>query len=69
MFANEEAPELQSEAAPDELRFGHPEPVGDGTLHSGVWHSARLGYVEPQSKVRSGLLAQCSDGFELLLRP
>eukprot|EP00969_Alexandrium_andersonii_P350234 15432795-Alexandrium_andersonii.AAC.1 len=28
-FANEEAPELQSETIPGQLRWGHPEPVGD----------------------------------------
>eukprot|EP00969_Alexandrium_andersonii_P295419 13058187-Alexandrium_andersonii.AAC.1 len=64
MFANEEAPELQSEAISGQLRFGHPEPVGDGALHGGEQHAARLSDVEPGDKARSGLLAPRPNGLK-----
>eukprot|EP00969_Alexandrium_andersonii_P313124 13835183-Alexandrium_andersonii.AAC.1 len=57
MFAKEEAPAFQSEAVPGQLRFGHPEPVGDRALHGREQHAARLGDVEPWDEARDGLLA------------
>eukprot|EP00969_Alexandrium_andersonii_P314054 13874198-Alexandrium_andersonii.AAC.1 len=30
MLARQEAPQLEAQCIPGELRFGHPEPVGDG---------------------------------------
>eukprot|EP00969_Alexandrium_andersonii_P094815 4188253-Alexandrium_andersonii.AAC.1 len=34
-------------AVPGQLRFGHPEPVGDLPLHCRGQHAAHLGNVEP----------------------
>eukprot|EP00969_Alexandrium_andersonii_P043078 1889676-Alexandrium_andersonii.AAC.1 len=69
MFASEEAPESQPEAFPGQLRFGHPEAVGNGALNGREQHAAHLSDVEPGDEARSCLLAPCPDGLKLLLRP
>eukprot|EP00969_Alexandrium_andersonii_P339166 14992097-Alexandrium_andersonii.AAC.1 len=69
MLAHQEAPQLEAQRFPGELRFGHPEPVGDGALDSGINYPADLGHVEAHQEVRNFALAQLRHGLKLLLRP
>eukprot|EP00969_Alexandrium_andersonii_P018540 810572-Alexandrium_andersonii.AAC.1 len=64
MFANEEAPELQSKAVSGQLRFGHPEPVGDAALHSRTQKATRWSDVEPGDEARNSLLAPRPNGLK-----
>eukprot|EP00969_Alexandrium_andersonii_P337270 14906678-Alexandrium_andersonii.AAC.1 len=69
MLAHQEAPQLEAHAVSGQLRLGHPEPIGDSSLDSGVDHPADLGHVEAHQEVDSLALLHLRDGLKLLLRP
>eukprot|EP00969_Alexandrium_andersonii_P041658 1826319-Alexandrium_andersonii.AAC.1 len=58
MLTHQEAPQPEAQSISGELRCGHPEPVGDGALDSGVNYPADLGHVEAHQEVRRIALAQ-----------
>eukprot|EP00969_Alexandrium_andersonii_P248728 10991642-Alexandrium_andersonii.AAC.1 len=65
MLTHQEAPQLEAQSISGELRFGHPEPAGDGALGSGINYPAGLGHVEAHQEARRAALAQIRDGLKL----
>eukprot|EP00969_Alexandrium_andersonii_P082854 3653647-Alexandrium_andersonii.AAC.1 len=69
MFANEEAPTLQSVVGSGQLGFRHDGLATDGALDRAIEDPAELAVVEARGKAHHCRAPLCRDGLELFLSP